>query len=422
MKKFSVVISSLALVAILLVVAHASQVSTGRVTRVSVSSSGEQANMHSYYATISEDGRYVALSSSASNLVPDDTNLSRDIFVHDRRTGETTRVSVSSDGEQANGDCYRPTISGDGNRVVFQSEATNLGSESNGPAYSGVYVHDRATGETVGVPDSLAYEATAVANPDISRDGRFVAFIAGDEQVKVYDMLTGESSLVSVSSTGEPSTGGNSRPSISGDRRYVAFASTAANLVDGDINAERDIFVHDRQTGATICASTPLGGGVANGRSEYPKVSKDGDYVLFLTTATNLGIVTPNQGLVIYDIPAQKLAGPFDFEHNWINAVFSADGRYVGLLGYGGYNPDRLLVHDRHTGTRMAMELSPKAYSYRSGTWVAYQAWLSANGHSAVFGSVASDVVPGDTNGFDDIFVYDFPILTERLLLPMVLR
>ena len=116
-------------------------------TRVSVATGGAQGNGNSLAPTISKDGRYVAFYSDASNLVAGDTNRGRDVFVYDRQTGQTTRVSVANDGSQANGDSFAPAISGDGRYVVFSSSASNLvpGDTNNA---NDIFVRDRVANTT----------------------------------------------------------------------------------------------------------------------------------------------------------------------------------------------------------------------------------------------------------------------------------
>lgn len=182
----------------------ASAPSAGITTRVSVASDGTQANAHVDSFEISGAGRYVAFATSANNLISGDTNNTMDVFVHDRQTGQTTRVSVASNGAQQNGDAYACAISSDGRYVAFDSYASNL-----------------VSGDTNGVPD-----------------------------IFVHDRQTGQTTRVSVASDGTPGNLDSAGASISDDGRYVAFSSWANNLVSGDTNNFYDIFVHDR--GATM--------------------------------------------------------------------------------------------------------------------------------------------------------------------------
>ena len=147
------------------------------IQRVSVASSGVQGNGRSCCPSISADGRFVAFASEASNLVPGDTNGAWDVFVYDRQTGEITRVSVASDGAQGNGDSGGPAISADGRFVAFYSSASNLvPGDTNG--VEDVFVHDRLTGQTtrVSVASDGAQGNDLSWQPSISADGRFVAF------------------------------------------------------------------------------------------------------------------------------------------------------------------------------------------------------------------------------------------------------
>jgi Tol biopolymer transport system component len=248
--------------------------------RLSVDSGGVQGNGNSYSPSTSIDGRYVAFHSHASNLVPGDTNGFYDVFVHDRITGATERVSVSTAGVQGNGDSsygYTPSISSDGRYVAFSSLATNLVSGDTN-TFSDVFVRDRQNGTTERVSlDSGGAEGNgdSVA-PVISGDGRYVAFesfasnlVAGDTNgtwdVFVRDRLAGTTERASVDSSAAEANGQSHWPAISSDGRYVAFQSYASNLVAGDTNGFADVFVHDRLNGMTERASVYTAGAQANG-------------------------------------------------------------------------------------------------------------------------------------------------------------
>jgi Tol biopolymer transport system component len=220
---------------------------TGRTRRVSVSSSGEQANREcDGPPAISANGRFVSFASDATNLVPGDTNREADVFVHDLRTGKTSRVNVSSTGEQANDALHsfdsKPAISADGRFVAFESDATNLVPGLR-PYPWRVFVHDRTTGKT-----SLA-SVRSSGNPiehnsynaSISANGRFVAFHTGS--VYVHDRRTGKTKRVSVGSSGEDANSTAWLGAISADGRFVSFDSTASNLVPRDTNDAYDVFV-----------------------------------------------------------------------------------------------------------------------------------------------------------------------------------
>jgi Tol biopolymer transport system component len=273
---------------------------TPKTRRVSVSSAGAEGNNWSYYPSISADGRFVAFSSDASNLVAGDGNGTSDVFVRDRATGKTRRVSVSSAGAEGNNASYDPSISADGRFVAFHSDASNLVA-GDGNGTSDVFVRDRATGKTRRVSVS---SAGAEGNGDsyassISADGRFVAFhsnasnlVAGDgngtSDIFVHDRATGKTRRVSVSSAGAQGNGASYNPSISADGRFVAFHSNASNLVAGDGNGTTDVFVHDRATGKTRRVSVSSAGAEGNGASYNPSISADGRFVAFESSASNL--------------------------------------------------------------------------------------------------------------------------------------
>ena len=218
-------------------------ISPGETARVSVNSSNLQGNNHSYYPSVSADGRYIAFASYANNLVANDLNGGYDTFVRDTLTDVTEHVSVDSNGIQANGDSYNLSISGDGRYIAFESYATNLVPEDTNQA----------------------------------------------SDIFVRDIQTGITTRVSVDSSGLQADGASNYPSISADGRYVTFVSYASNLVPGDSNGRDDIFVHDIQTGLTLRASVDSSGMEANDWSSMPSISGDGRYVAFYSYATNLG-------------------------------------------------------------------------------------------------------------------------------------
>jgi Tol biopolymer transport system component len=249
------------------VTADAAMARCGSTERVSVDSAGNQGNNGGDEPAISADGRFVAFV-SADNLVPGDTNDNLDIFVHDRKTGATERVSVDSAGNQANviGSTSEAAISADGRFVAFNS-ANNLVPGDTNDNFD-IFVHDRKTGATERVSvDSAGNQGNGAAVAAISADGRFVAFqsvadnlVLGDTNgaidVFVHDRKTGATERVSVDSAGNQANYESVSPAISGDGRFVAFVSLADNLVPGDTNGTYDVFVHQVHHHKTKVAET----------------------------------------------------------------------------------------------------------------------------------------------------------------------
>ncbi len=275
-------------------------------TRVSLTTAGGEGNSNSYEPAISADGRYVAFSSNATNLVADDFNGVRDVFVRDTVAGGTVRVSVDSAGNEGDGASDLPAISADGRYVAYASDAGNLVAGDTNLARD-VFLHDTQTGTTIRVSvDSAGAQASFFLpgfvggdTPAISGDGRFVAFVSeadnlvsGDSNlvadVFLYDTQTARTTRVSVDSLGGQAGGFSEAPSLSADGRYVAFTSIASNLVSGDTNFTYDVFLHDTLTGATSRQSLSALGGEANGTSASAALSADGRYVAFVSDADNL--------------------------------------------------------------------------------------------------------------------------------------
>jgi Tol biopolymer transport system component/Ca2+-binding RTX toxin-like protein len=416
---------------------------TGAVTRVSGDLGGGTANSFSYQASVSAGGRFVAFYSNASNLVAGDTNAQYDVFVRDTVTGTTTRVSTSSAGAQTNLGNYssdEASISPSGRHVVFQSTASNLVSGDTNGVYD-IFLKDLQTGTTARVSQSLAFGQAnqGSSRASVSDDGRYVVFqslasnlVAGDTNTQsdifVRDMVTGSVALVSTASGGGPSSGSADEASISGDGRLITFSSIGSDLVAGDTNGVGDVFQADNplyiapQAVTRISVSTQGVQGGAESDLYAPgghAISADGRYVAFYSFASNL---TPNDTNATYDVFLRDTLTGETRRVSTLNSgdqpnggsqqpTLSLDGRYVLF-----YSAATNLVADDTNGTldvfRKDMQtgdvtrLSTGAGGTQSnGT--SYQIALSANSNTFAFLSNANNLVSGDTNGVNDIFLKD---------------
>jgi hypothetical protein len=273
---------------------------TGAVDRVSVSSSGTQANGASFYAILSADGRWVAFRSDASNLITGDTNGVGDIFLRDRQTNTTTRISVGTGGAQSNGKSDRPTISNDGRFILFESDATNLAAGDTN-AVTDMFLYDRIAATTVRVSVSSAGVQSNGLSDDggISGDGSAVSFesdatnlVAGDTNAKgdvfVRTIASGVTVRGSLTSAGVQGNNASGDPSLSFDGKKIGFQSTATNLVTGDTNNRSDVFIRDLTVGTTTRFSIADSGTQGNDTSQDPWLTSDGATVAFASNATNL--------------------------------------------------------------------------------------------------------------------------------------
>ena len=272
--------------------------SSGQTTRVSVSKTGVEGNFDSSGSSISADGRYVAFASYAGNLVSRDTNGASDVFVKDRVTGAVERLSATTRAIEGNGDSYLPAISSDGRFVVFVSEATNLvRHDTNGAA--DVFIKNRASGTIRRVSVSSTWKQArgwSQLQPSISAQGRYVAFsstaanlVPGDTNkitdVFVRDRVARTTERVSVSTGGQQADDGSYllHPSLSSDGRFVVFSSNADNLVPGDTNSAGDVFIRDRVAQTTRRVSVTSAGGQAPGEAWSAGISANGRFVTFST-------------------------------------------------------------------------------------------------------------------------------------------
>ncbi|MBI1850588.1 MAG: HYR domain-containing protein [Planctomycetes bacterium] len=430
----------------------------GSTTRVSVDSAGAQGNGRSGNAddniALSSDGRYVVFESIATNLVAGDTNALSDIFVRDRQTGATTRMSVvNSTGAQAiGGASVEPAISPDGRWVAFRSDATNLVTGDTN-ATTDIFVHDRQGTATIRVSvDTAGAQANGPSSSvSISTDGRYVAFesvatnlVATDtnnaSDIFVRDRDTDGNGIFDEAggvattrvSLGPLAVAGNDSsraPSISGDGRFVAFESDATNLVAGDTNSATDIFVRDRQTSTTTRVSVATGGTQSNGNSREPSISAGGRFVAYESDASNLvaGDTNAVTDIFAHDrqttttarVSVSSSGTQADFASN--DPMISSDARYTTFRS----NATNLVAGDTNARTDVFVYDGVTSATARvsvdgMGTQAngnSFDPAVSSSGQFVVFSSIATNLITGDTNGASDVFFRDLidsipPVIT----------
>jgi Tol biopolymer transport system component len=403
-----------------------------RTSMESVCGSGVQASMECWRTQISDDGRFVVFDSPSDNLVNGDTNGQWDVFVHHRQSGTTERASVDSAGQQANGWSASARITADGRYVAFDSMASNLvPGDTNG--FLDVFVRSRWNGLTQRVnlgPGGVQSNGLMSFLWDLTPDGRYVAFSStatnlvpgdtnGQQDVFVRDLWNGTTERVSLGSGGAQANGASDYASLSADGRYVAFQSAASNLVAGDSNGASDVFVRDRQTGDTRRVSVHSSGGQGNGASSLPRISADGRWVAFQSLASSLvnGDFNSVADVFVHDrqmslterISVDSLGMQSDGASE--RARISADGQRVAFrslatnLVPGDTNAHGdVFVHDRSSGATVRVSVSSAG---TQSTGESYWPAISAEGRHVAFTSHGPTLVPGDTNGVEDAFVHD---------------
>jgi len=405
----------------------------GTTRCVSVSNPTPQANGDSNLGALSADGRFVAFNSTATNMIDDDRNYWRDIFVRDRVTGTNQRVSLASNGAEADRDSFTPALSADGQIVAFVSTATNLVPNDTNNARD-IFVHDVRASiiRRVSVSSSGVQGNGDSDMPAVSADGRFVAFSSASSNlvpndtnrvtdVFVHDLLIGQTERVSVASDGSQANGASGFPALSADGRYVVFESAASNLVPNDTNNAYDIFIHDRQTRQTRRVSVSSTGVQGNGNSRFPAISSDGRYVAFASNASNFvaGDVGISWDIFVHDTltgetrcVSRSNTGALGNNHSSGRPAISGDGRFVAfsssasnLVPGDTNNVDDIFVYDTRTETIRRVSVSATGEQANDPSM---QTQISQDGQFVAFRSEASNLVPDDTNGFADIFLYQF--------------
>jgi Tol biopolymer transport system component len=406
--------------------------------RVSVGSSGEQAERPAYGAALSAGGGHVAFVSGAATLVVGDRNAARDVFVHDLRTSQTTRVSVSSTGAEADGPSEKPSLSADGKVVTFPSAATNLvPDDRNG--LQDVFVHDRDARTTTRVGTLRGHEPNGRSLASlVSADGRVVVFssdasnlVRGDrnEALDVFlaSIDSGRTIRVSVGEHGEAADRCEAS-SIDARGRVVAFRSYAPNLVTGDANGLADVFVHDTHAAVTQRVNVSSVGEEADAVTFRGVVSANARFVGFRSRARNLVPGDTNDALDVFvhdratretvrvsvsSEGAQADAHGVDRPSRWSafmsRPFLSANGRYAAFTSRASnlVADDRngrsdVFVHDLWTGRTLRASLTSEGTEANGDSFVS---GISADGRVVAFTSLADNIVPGDTNGYRDVFV-----------------
>jgi Tol biopolymer transport system component len=300
----------------------------GTPERVSQGTGGKQPDGDSQRPTLSTDGRFVAFWSAADNLVDNDTNQVTDCFLHDRESHTTVRVDVGPADLQANGECARPVVSGDGKLVAFESAASNLekpsvlGKSTDTNKTRDVFVRDLIANTTTRVNvTSEGKQATGDSvRPSISASGRLVAFqseaaLQSDDtnkktDVYLHDLETNETTRVSIGPGGAEGNAGSFSPSLSADGALLSYWSNASNFVPGDSNKAGDVFIFNRGDGSTTRISVGPDDEGGDGMSSDPSMSPDGRHVAFWSGATNLVPDDTNgkRDIFLYDRDTDTLA------------------------------------------------------------------------------------------------------------------
>ena len=421
-----------------------------QVERISLATDGTQADKGSYQAVVSDDGSVIAYRSNATNLVETDTNEWSDIFLRDLTAGTTERISLTPGGDQTASYSKAPSISADGQRIVFEGRPSGFS------GITTVVVFDRATDTVLDpLPDTLSGAATTPAqarnDPSISGDGRFFVFQTdspltnafpssirptttdSDTLPDVYlyelDTLT-TPPLEHVSRfTDSPDLSAelqadNRNPFLSETGRYVVFESFSDQLADDD-NNQADILRKDRDTGLLQLVSATQAGTSGNAASLEPAVSDDGNVVAFRSGASDLVAGDTNGRLDIFvrDVSANVTervsiaSDGSEANQNSFEPDISGDGRFVVFRsnatnlvpGDTNQRPD-IFVHDRLSGATERIGQPPGRQSNGSSA----NPSISGDGRWIVFESDATNLVLNDTNEARDVFRAPNPLFPVR--------
>jgi Tol biopolymer transport system component len=393
-----------------------------KTKRASVRSNGTEANQRSDDVDISANGRYMVFESNADNLSPDDGNGDMDVFIHDRVTGKTKRMSVTSGEEGAEGSSSNPSVSANGRWVAFMSAASLVAGDDNGD--DDIYVRDRKTGRTrrvsVGSDGSQADESSD--EPAISANGRYVAFTSyadlqpqdsnNSYDIYVHDRKTKSTRLASLDSAEEQTdpTDIHEEPDISADGRFVMWSSNSDDLVPNDLNGTYDLFLRDRKRGRTTRVSLTSSEGEIDGVG-YASMSDNGRFIAF---ESDDNTVVPNEGPESDVYVRDRKRGTTKRASVWEGkpepddfvgyAQISPDGRFVTFCSPAtnvdrNFSSDDIFIRDMKGRTTKLVSVpasedgAPNGNCYSDvsagGRWVA---WITGKELDPSDGNVADDV------------------------------
>ncbi|WP_405869167.1 hypothetical protein [Streptomyces sp. NBC_00005] len=389
--------------------------------RVTLTGTGEQGNENAYGPQFSADGRFAVFSAYASNLVPGDTNGNSDVFVRDLRKGTVERVSVGPDGAQAvGGESNAQAISADGRYVLFSSNARNLVHWDNPPtneAAQDIYLHDRRTGRTERISVALDGGSAFTAAATMSPNARYIAFNAKADRMEkdpgdlfgiVYLLDRRTGTVERISNRDRPDN-----PSLlqglSDDGRYVAYTQLVPRSSNGRT------WVHDRRTGTEEQVNVKPDGTPAQRYAMPASLSADGRTIAFEYWGEEELVPgeTPSSDSTAYvrdlrtDVTRRVKAGPAG-EDRVSEPVLSPDGRYVAYLAEprpadGQSGPDNVYLRDLRTGSTRLVSESATGEPVTDESVAIYT--VSAGARRIGLGSYSSQLVAGDTNGHYDGFV-----------------
>jgi uncharacterized repeat protein (TIGR01451 family) len=400
----------------------------GEITLASTSDSGVKANGQSDTVSLSADGTRVAFQSFAYNLDPADTDGTPDVLVKDLVTGEVTLASASDSGIKSDQYSFFPSLSADGTKVAFETDADlDLADTDH---ISDIYVKDLGTGD---ITLASASDSGVKANnhsffSSLSADGTSVAFgtwadnldpadtdVIADVYVK--DVVTGDITLASASDGGVKANGSSGGASLSADGTRVAFSSVADNLDSADTDGISDVYVKDVVTGDITLASTTDGGVKANGSSGGASLSADGTRVAFISNSTNLDSADTDN---IPDIYVKDVVTGDITLASATDAGVKANGAsfHPSLSGYGtrvafistvtNLDPadtddfEDVYVKDLVTGDLTLASASDSGVKANSPS---LHPSLSADGARVAFISYAGNLDPADTDSIGDVYV-----------------
>jgi len=414
------------------------------ISLVSVDSNENQGDVGaSISGTVSSDGRYVTFTSSATNLVDDDTNGVADLFFRDTQLGTTERIGVSTAGAEADAAVYGGSISGDGRYVAFYSEATTL--VAGDISGNDVFLRDTQTDTTVKVNNRSDGDGASNGKslgPVISADGQYILFLSNSSTIDPRPVTNYRYSIFKYNITTESSVQvSRDAPnndirafglnSVSNDGRYIIYTSDASNLVPDDTNGQQDVFLTDTVSKTTTRANvdndgnqTVLFGSSSN--SSPLMISGDGNVVLFTSAAENLvdnhskgthGAYVHNVQNKTTELMIQHGVGGVEFNNASYRFSASADGRYVTFAGvdlgvwtvrFDSTYP-QIYMLDRVTGIYTLITHTIPSFwadfAINTSALTSYSSVFN-NGQFVVFTSGTHYLVEGDLPSID-LFLYD---------------